>query len=241
MQQAAEQVKETVVAVLPSTEINGENELSKAVTAIEFEAESIIIETDDDYKTAAEFGRALKRMAAEVMAFFKPMKDAANKAHKEVCDREKTMLSPLKNAEKILKDTMGRYSIEQERKRRELEEQMRRQAQEEADRKLAEAIAAEESGDKEHAASSMLDAQMIDQVSRSSAFEIERPKADGAYTSKDWEIVEVDNGAVPLAIQGVCIRPVDTAAVMRLIRASKGSIQIPGVIYKETVKMSFRK
>lgn len=241
MQQTAEQVKETIVAVLPATETNDEKELSQAVTAIEFQAESIIIETDDDYRNAAEFGRALKRKAAEVTAFFKPMKDAANKAHKEVCDREKTMLSPLKNAEQILKETMGRYSLEQERKRRELEEKMRRQAQEEAERKLEEAIKAEEDGDKDSAAAAMLDAQMIDQVSRSSALEIERPKADGAYVTKDWEIVEIDSGAVPLAIQGVCIRPVDKAAIMRLIRASKGEIQIPGVIYKETAKMSFRK
>lgn len=149
-------------------------------------------------------------------------------------EAELDMLTPLVNAEKILKDTMGRYSMEQERKRRELEEKMRRQAQEEADRKLAEAIAAEESGDKDRAAEAMLDAQMIDQVSRSSALEIERPKADGTYVTKDWEIVEIDQNAVPLAIQGVCIRPVDTSAVMRLIRASKGSIQIPA----ETKKYS---
>ena len=58
--QAAEQVKETVVAVLPGREISGEQELSKSVTAVEFQAESIIIETDDDYKEAAEFGCAIK-------------------------------------------------------------------------------------------------------------------------------------------------------------------------------------
>ena len=111
MQQAVGQVKETVVAVLPATQSNGEKELSMSVTAIEFHAESIIIETDNDYKAAAEFGSSLKRKAAEVTAFFKPRKEAANKAHKEVCDREKAMLTPLRNAEKILKDTMGRYSI----------------------------------------------------------------------------------------------------------------------------------
>lgn len=239
--QAAEQVKETVVAVLPGREISGEQELSKSVTAVEFQAESIIIETDDDYKEAAEFGRAIKRKAAEVVAFFKPMKEAANKAHKEVCDREKTMLAPLKSAEKTLKYTMGKYLDEQERKRRELEEQMRRKAQEEAERKLEEAVAAEESGDRDKSNAAMLDATMLDQMSRSSAFEIERPKADGVSAGKDWEIVEIDQIAVPLSVQGVCIRPVDEKAVMRLIRASKGSIQIPGVIYREMTKMSFRK
>lgn len=239
--QAAEQAKETIVAVLPIREVSGEQELSQSVTAVEFQAESIIIESDDDYREAAEFGRAIKRKAAEVTAFFKPMKYAANKAHKEVCDREKTMLNPLKNAEKILKDTMGRYQAEQERKRRELEEQMRRKAQEEADRKLEEAVAAEANGDKAKSDEAMIDAAMLDQMSRSSAFEIERPEADGVSVGKDWEIVEIDQSAVPLSIQGVCIRPVDEKAIMHLIRASKGGIQIPGIVYRETTKISFRK
>ena len=36
------------------------------------------------------------------------------------------------------------------------------------------------------------------------------------------------------------IRPVDEAAIMRLIRATKGGIKIPGVEYTEKAKMSFR-
>ena len=57
----------------------------------------------------------------------------------------------------------------------------------------------------------------------------------------DWELVEVNNREVPLSLNGIELRPVDTKAVMRLIRASKGKIVIPGITYKAVAKMSFRK
>ena len=66
------------------------------------------------------------------------------------------------------------------------------------------------------------------------------PKVSGVSTSKDWEIVEIDPKAVPLAVAGIELRPVDQAAVMRLIRASKGQIEIPGITYRQVAKMSFR-
>ncbi len=46
------------------------------------------------------------------------------------------------------------------------------------------------------------------------------PKAR-AFPPPDWEIVSIDSKDVPLAVSGVEIRPVDVAAVMRLIRASR--------------------
>ena len=41
-------------------------------------------------------------------------------------------------------------------------------------------------------------------------------------------------------LAGIELRPVDQAAVMRLIRASKGQIEIPGITYRQVAKMSFR-
>lgn len=233
-------LKEEVVAVLPTATKSGEKELSREITAIELEAESIVIESDEEYNNAAEFGRTLKRKSTEVTAFFSPIKKAANKTHREVCEREKIMLKPLLNAEKILKQTMGAYALEQERKRKALEDEMRRKAQEEAERKMEEAIKLDDQGDKKGAEAALLDAQMVDSLSRSASLTVDRPKAEGAYVSKDWEIVSINDSTVPLSIQGVGIRPVDRAAVMRLIRASKGKIIIPGVTYKETKKLSFR-
>lgn len=135
---------ETVVAVLPkpgSVVSPREEELGSEVSEIEIRAQAVVIRTDQDYELAGQFGVMLKQKAAEVTEFFKPMKDTAYKAHKAICDREKEMLTPLRNAEKTLKKTMGDYAMEQERKRREAEEAARRAAEEEARRKLEEAAA----------------------------------------------------------------------------------------------------
>lgn len=239
---AARQVEgEAVVAVLPGKGTNEEIELSRSVSAIELEAEAIVIENDSEYSSAAEFGRKLKGAAAEVTAFFKPMKEAAHRAHSEICGREKVMLGPLQRAEATLKRTMGNYALLKERERKAAEEAARRRAQEEAERKLAEAIKAEESGNIDEAASAMVDAQMADSMSRNMAVVVEPPKAEGISQSKDWEITSIDTTQVPIELLGMMLRPVDDKAVMRLIRSSKGQIQIPGIKYKEIVKTSIRK
>lgn len=233
--------KETTVATLPTAELVDESELTKEVTDIEFQAESLVIETDQDYEQAAEFGKMLKQKASEVTAFFKPMKDSAYQAHKAVCDREKTMLVPLKNAESIVKKGMGTYLVEQDRKRREAEEAARRAAQAERDRLMAQAEKMEASGDNTGAEAAVEEAVVMDEAMSYTAAAPAKPKVSGVSTSKDWEIAEIDPAKVPVNFAGMEIRPVDKAAIMRLIRASKGSIQIPGVAYKEIAKMSFRR
>ena len=234
--------KETTVAVIETPDVTEqEKTLSKQVTEIEFQASAITIKSEEDYQNAAGFGRMLKQRTSDVKEFWKPMKDAAHKAHAEICSKEKAMLQPLTNAEKILKNTMGAYVAEQDRKRREAEEAARRAAQEEVDRKMQEAIDLDAVGDAAGAELAMMEAEIMDDMSESVAVAGAKPKADGASTSKDWEIVDIDTNLVPTSVAGVEIRPVDRAAVMRLIRASKGSIKIEGVTYKEVVKIALRK
>ncbi len=232
---------ESVVAVVPEMEILDEQQLSQQVTDIEFQAESFIIETEADYTAAGEFGRLLKQKTAEVTVFFKPMKDSAHQAHKAICDREKAMLTPLKNAEKVIKKTMSDYLMEQERKRREAEEAIRRAAEAEMQRKLSEAAKLESSGDQEKAEAAFEDAVVMDEAASYSIAASSKPKVSGVGTSKDWEIISIDADAVPVNFSGMELRPVDQAAVMRLIRASKGRIEIPGITYREVAKMSFRR
>lgn len=233
--------KESIVAVMPELEPVDEQQLTQEVTDIEFRAESFVIQTPEDYEAAGEFGKLLKRKAAEVTGFFKPMKDSAYQAHKAVCDREKAMLTPLKNAEKIVKKTMGDYLMEQERIRREAEEAARRAAEEERERKLKEAMALEAAGDKEGAEAAVEEAVVMDEATGYSVPASVKPKVSGVSTSKDWEITNIDTAKVPVNFSGMELRPVDQAAVIRLIRASKGSIAIPGIAYREVAKMSFRR
>ena len=233
--------KESIVAVMPELEPVDEQQLTQEVTDIEFRAESFVIQTPEDYDAAGEFGKLLKRKAAEVTGFFKPMKDSAYQAHKAVCDREKAMLTPLKNAEKIVKKTMGDYLMEQERIRREAEEAARRAAEEERERKLKEAMALEAAGDKEGAEAAVEEPVVMDEATGYSVPAPVKSKVSGVSTSKDWEITNIDTAKVPVNFSGMELRPVDQAAVIRLIRASKGSIAIPGIAYREVAKMSFRR
>lgn len=232
---------ESIVAVVPQLEAVDEQQLTKEVTDIEFRAESFVIQTSEDYEAAGEFGKLLKQKAAEVTSFFKPMKESAYQAHKAVCDREKAMLNPLKSAEKIVKKTMGDYLMEQERIRREAEEAARRAAEEERERKLKEAMELEAAGDKEGAEAAVEEAVVMDEATGYSVPAPVKPKVSGVSTSKDWEITGIDTTTVPVNFNGMELRPVDQAAVMRMIRASKGTIKIPGVSYREVAKMSFRR
>lgn len=231
--------KEKTVATVPAVKAEDEQKLGREVSDIEFRAEAFIITSDDDYKAAGEFGTMLKKKAAEVTSFFKPMKDSAYQAHKAICDREKTMLAPLKNAESIIKKSMSGYLEEQERLRKEREEALRKAAEEERERKLREAVELDNAGNAEEAEAAFQDAVVMDEATTFCTPAVAKPKVAGVSTSKDWEITEIDPSVVPDSLNGVEIRPVDKAAVMRLIRASKGTIKIPGIAYKEVAKMSF--
>jgi len=176
-----------------------------------------------------------------VKDYWEPMRVSTKKAYDDVIAHKKEMLDPLDKAEKILKDKMATYTIEMQRKQREQEEKMKRLAQEEADRKLAEAIAAQDSGDLEAAESAMAEAEVMDDMAFSGiSVASQKPKADGISTSKSWKITAINEDDVPIDINGAVIRPVDTSAIMALIKATKGKIKIPGVTYEETVTVSVR-
>lgn len=233
--------EEKVIAVVDPQSAVGEDKLADEVTDIEARAGQLVVQNDEQYREAGEFGVLLKGQMAKVTDFFAPMKKAAHDAHKQICDREKELLAPLKTAEATLKKSMGAYALKKEEERRAAEEAARRLAQEETDRKLAQAIEAEENGDVDASKAAMLDAEIADSASRNVMIAGEKPTAKGVGTQKDWEITDIDLAKVPDTVMGALIRPVDTAAVMKLIRASKGTIQIEGITYRETVKMSFRR
>lgn len=236
------EAKESVVATIEvPTEAAKEVEIKQEVGLVEVRANEMIISTDTEYEQAAEFGQQIKTKAKVVTDFFKPMKDSAYQAHKAVCDREKTMLKPLQDAEKTLKKSMTAYLQEKERKRKELEAKLQKEAEAERERMLNEAAALEAAGKTEEAEAALMDAQVTESVATKAIVTMDVPKARGVSSSKDWEIESVDKEKVPMNFAGVEIRPVDEKAIMRLIRASKGSIQIPGIKYAETMKMSIRR
>lgn len=218
-----------------------EAEIQEAVSMVEVQARQIVITTDAEYEKAAAFGKQLKAKAKVVTDFFEPMKTSAYQAHRAVCEREKATLKPLQEAEKILKKTISGYIQEKERQRKELEAQIRKEAEAEKERKLNEAIALESEGKTAEAEAAMFDAQVTESIAGNATVVMSTPKTTGVSNSKDWEIEAIDAEKVPVSFAGMMIRPVDEKAIMRLIKASKGTIQIPGIKYKETIKVSIRR
>ncbi|MBR6102598.1 MAG: hypothetical protein IKP95_09230 [Ruminococcus sp.] len=231
---------ENVTAVLNVPMAKEETELSTKVSGIEFEAESIVVNSPESFEEAGNLLKQVKKMAKNVVEFFKPMKEQAHKAHAAICERENEMKKPLTKAEKVLKESMGRFAEEQERKRREEAERARLEAERLAKEKLAEAIAADENGDAEASAMAMLDAEYAERSASQPVVLTPQTKVEGISTKKDYEIVSIDEDKVPCDVNGMVIRPVDKAAVLRLIKASKGKIKIEGVTYRETVSLSVR-
>ncbi len=228
-------------ATIEAAASDKEKELSIAIADLTGEVNKLVIANHDDYQRAAEFGRAIKQKVAVVKEFFKPLKDAAHKAHAAICEKEKSSLKPLESAEKLIKSSMSNYLEEQERKRREAEESARKAAEAAMERKLNEAVALSEQGKNDEADAALEEAEIMDSVTPTLTFDSNKPKADGVSTKVDYEIVSIDGSKVPTEAAGVEIRPVDTAAVMRLIRATKGKIKIEGIEYKEKIQMILRK
>ena len=81
----------------------------------------------------------------------------------------------------------------------------------------------------------MAEAEVYDQYAGTVSVKAQKPKVTGISTSKTWKIKSIDASKVPISFNGVELRPVDTAAVLRLVKASKGQISIPGVEIMEDV------
>ena len=234
---------ETRVAMIPTTGpiiSNEEQDLKAETTAIQEQFNDFYVATQDDYTAAAEYLKQLKGKIAQVTDFFKPLKDAAHKAHKQVLAREKEMLSPLTDAEERVKAAMGRYSDEVEQKALEQERIRAAEIKKQTEALLQTATELEKQGKTGEAVLAFEEAEIMDSTSSAMAIN-DTPKVSGVSTKKDWEIIEIDMDKVPDEINGILIRPVDQKAVMRLIRASKGAVKIPGITYKETSKISVRR
>ena len=217
-----------------------EGTLKREVTLVEQQAQSVSVSNDEDYASAGELTRSVKKMQKKVKEYWEPLRVSAKATYDDVLARKKQMLDSLESAEKILKSKMGSYSMEKEKKRKAQEEAMRRLAEQEMARKLEEAAKAEAAGDSLGAEFAMAEAEVMEDVSISGGILSQAPKATGVSQSKAWKITRIDSSAVPVNFEGVEIRPVDEKAVMRLIKESKGTIFIPGIQYEETVSISVR-
>lgn len=219
---------------------DNETALSEQVSSFELQAKSIEVVDDESFSYASAAVKQIKAVEKKVKDYWEPLRVNAKKAYDTVLGRKKEMLDPLEAAEKIIKGKMGDYSLKKERERKAQEELMRKLAQEEMNKKLEEAAKAEEAGDDLAAEFAMSEAEVMENIAVTGTVQSAAPKVSGVSQSKSWEIVKIDESAVPVSVNGTVIRPVDDKAIMRLIRQTKGQVVIPGVEFKETVSISVR-
>lgn len=138
-----------------------ETQYEQSALSIRDEAKAISIRDQQTYDQAAAKFQGVSALEREIVDHYKPMKDAAHRAHKTVCDSEKKVLAPVQEAKQILSRSIGAWDAEQERVRREeqrrLEEEARKRAEEEA---IQAAIDAEQSGADEEEVETVLSTPM---------------------------------------------------------------------------------
>ena len=214
--------------------------LDKEVSIYEHQAADVVIKSDADFSTAGDFAAEIKRMQKKVTDYWEPIRESTYKAYQDVLTHKKEMLKPLEKAEKILKNKMSAYYDEKERQRKELEEKQRKLVEEETERKLEEAVQANISGDLAAEEAALQEAEYMEMLARTSTVIQQAPSSKNISAKRAWEIVSIDESVVPVDVAGFVIRPVDAKAVMNLIKATKGQIKIPGVVFKETSTISIK-
>lgn len=202
-------------------------------------ARSMSIISQQDYEDAGKVLVEIKTRAKQVKEYWKPLKEAASKSHKALCDKEKAMLNPLDEAERIIKGAMIKFQQAVEiARQREIEEARKRQ-EEEAQRLIDTAIAAEENGDAAGAAIGMAMAEMVEDMPVVPAAVV-KPAASGTSMTKRWKARVVDPTQVPAYMNGMELRTINQSALDNIARMSKGAMMIPGVEFYEEATISAR-
>lgn len=216
-----------------------EKQLEKSGLLAVNTAQGMRIESTQDYEQAGKFLLEIKNRVKKIKDYWAPTKAAAKAAHQAVVDREKEMLLPLNDAERIIKASMTNYQLAVEKARREAEEAAKKRQREEANRLLEQAVAAHDSGDDHSAAIGMAMAEMVEEMQPAPV--AEAPKASGTSVSKTWKARVVDETAVPAySDTGVELRSINMAVLNSIARMTRGTAKIPGVVFFEDLNIRAR-
>lgn len=209
-------------------------QVSKKSSELATQASAIVVVDPASQERASELLLTVAAMRKEIADTWKPMKDAAFKAHRVVCDQERNLDAPLLEAEKILKQRIGGFVAEQQRIAREIEEAQRLRLREEAERiareeserlALEDAIALEDEGQKEAA-----EAVLANPVPVAPRYIAPAPvpaavaQVKGVSTRTVWKFRIVDETKIPRDYLEV-----NEKAIAAVVTRTSGKIQIPGI------------
>jgi uncharacterized protein with gpF-like domain len=212
--------------------------LKASVEKIGDQAKSIVIKGAEDYTAAVQLTKATKIASNQITKFFKPAKDEANAVVKEIREEEKKLLSPLQSAESDIKTKILDYQrAEQERQRAE-QEIIAERKRKEAEKLMEMAIEAESDGNAIESA--ILQEQAVEVELTPVVTQDFVPTVAGASVRKTWTAEIEDESKIPIEINGMMIRPVDTKLLNSLASSTKGTMKIPGVRFYQKETLAIR-
>lgn len=212
--------------------------VSRKSTELTVQASSILVSSPESQQQASDVLLTVAAMRKEIADTFKPMKDAAFKSHRTICDQEKTLDAPLLEAEKTLKTRIGDYVMEQQCIAREAEEALRKEELERAQREsreegerlaIIDAIDLEAAGDIK-AAEAVLNnpapAPMRYVAPAPVAANVARTA--GVSTRMEWDFRITNEALIPREYLLV-----NESAIKSLGKTTKGKAKITGVEFYE--------
>jgi predicted ribosome quality control (RQC) complex YloA/Tae2 family protein len=182
----------------------------------------IQIRTNEDFTAANELLRRIKKFQKNVCDFFEPMVQAAHASWKQTTMQRSQQLDPLNEAESLVKNKLSHYIAEQEEKKRLEEARIEDQKRKEAEKLNARAQSQEEKGNTAKAEALREKADNV--VIAAPIVHTAIPKAPGVSTVKTYTFVIEDDTKLPR--EYLCA---DMKKIGAVIRATKGTLQIPGV------------
>ena len=210
----------------------------KAISAVE-KALAIKITDDILYVQAGELLKSLKGLQVQINETFDAPIRAAHAAHKAVLAAKDKHMAPVAEAERIIKPKLATYAQEQEDRRLEeqkrLEVEARKNAEDEA---LAQAVAAEDSGDKAAAEAILTSPIQTTPVVLPKQTKVNgvsfRTKWCGTVTDKMALIKAVAAGQAPANL--LCENP---TAIRQFAESTQGAVPVPGIrFYDEKIVSS---
>lgn len=216
------------------TEVPIEQQASGAVA----QANAIVVVSVESRSYAGEMGRIIAALEKEAVEFFKPMKQAAAKTHKEICAKENAVLEPLQEAKKHLSLQIGSFDVKLEKERRAEEERLRLEVEEQAkaesvrlsqEQAIADAITLEAEGDTKGAEAVLNNPVPVQMIVPPVILQKQAPKVEGVSSSQNWKFRITDINKVPREYMIA-----DEKALGQVVRALKDKTNIPGIeVYPE--------
>ncbi len=189
--------------------------------SIKDQAHNVRITSSESYEAAGQLIKGIKGLMNDIKDTFGPLKKKASESHKAVVKEEAERLTPLQEAEGIIKGKMTGYLIEEEKKRKVLQARLEAEAKKHQDDiRLQEAVVLEAAGDTD-GAMTVLDAP--DHTPAPLAVS-NIPKVSGVSEREVWNFEVFDAKLVPDQY-----KTVNMTAIRGVVRSLKGATDIPGV------------